>query len=73
MITIGGLFAFVMLILHWWMGDYETRTKAVVTIMYLATFLLILVGTGTMSVVQGIFGIVLGIMTFGTEWSNHRV
>jgi hypothetical protein len=73
MVTVGGLFAFVMLLLHWWIGDYENRTKVVVTLMYLATFLLLMVGASTMSVWQGIFGVVLGIMTFGTEWSNHRV
>ncbi len=60
--------AFGLLVCNWWVGEQEVRTKLIVTGVYVATWLLILVGLLAVIGAQAIFAIVVGAMTFGFDW-----
>ena len=62
-----------LLICNWWVGEQQTRAKLILTLVYFASWLL-LVFTGLWAViaVQALFAIVVGMMTFGIDWMMKR-
>ena len=65
--------AFGLLICNWWVGAQETRTKLIVTAVYVASWLPILfIGLWAVIAIQALFVIVVGMMTFGIDWMMRR-
>ena len=56
----------------WAVGDMEFRTKALLTLLYAASWALVLVGGFAVIVAQALLSIVLGYMTFGAEFLSRR-
>ena len=73
-ISVGALaWAFVMLVFNWIIGEQETSTKIIITFVYVLTWMLLFIGGfWAVSLVQVVFAIVVGIMTFGIDWMMGR-
>ena len=67
--------AFVLVVCCWLVGDLEIRTKLILTLLYLASWGLLLipsVGGYFVIAAQALLSIVLGWMTFGVEFFGGR-
>jgi hypothetical protein len=62
----------VVLGFHWFVGDSEVRTKIIVTLVWLALWGLLFVNGWVLTAAQGIFSLVVGVMTFGADWLSRR-
>ena len=60
--------ALCLLLFNWQIGEQETKTKVILTVVYLLTWALIFIGWWAVTATQAILAIVLGIMTFGLDW-----
>ena len=68
------IFAFVLCICCWWLGDVSFRTKAVLTLLYLASFGLIFVREQSylFVIAQCIWVAIFGVVAFGIDYLNRR-
>ena len=68
------VFALVVVILCWWMGDLGFRTKVILTLLYGASFGLLLVKDAPYLfwVAQCALVAVIGGATFGVDWLRGR-
>ncbi len=68
------IFSLVVLAACWWMGDQTLLTKVILTLLYLASFALLLVPNYPFLflVAQVVLILVIGGMTFGPEWLMKR-
>ena len=64
--------ALALLLCNWWIGEQETKTKVIVTGVYLLTWALVFVGFWAVTGAQAILAIVLGMMTFGIDWMMRQ-
>jgi hypothetical protein len=64
----------VVLIACWWIGDVGLTTKIILTAIYLASFGLLFIPNWSFLfiVVQCIFILIVGAMTFGTSWLKRN-
>ena len=60
-----GILTFVLLVMCWLMGDQEFRTKLILTLVYLGSWVLNFVHPLLCLAVQGILAVVLWYSTFG--------
>ncbi len=65
--------AFVLLVCVWIFGDAELSTKVLLTMLYLASWALLLWSPGVMFATHSLLSIILGAMAFGVDWLNQRV
>jgi hypothetical protein len=63
---------FILLACCWAISDATLRTKLVMTFLYGASWLLLLANAAFVIVAQCLLAIVLGGLTFGTEWLTRR-
>ena len=63
---------FTLLACCWAISDATLRTKLVMTFLYGASWLLLLVNASFVIAAQCLLAIVLGGLTFGTEWLTRR-
>jgi hypothetical protein len=66
------IFSVVVLGAHWYVGDSEFRTKLIVTLVWLATWLLLFADFWFAIGAQAMFTLVVGAMTFGAQWVGRR-
>ena len=68
------IFSLVVLVACWWVGDQTLLTKLVLTLLYLASFALLLVPDYPFLflVAQVVLILVIGGWTFGPEWLMKR-
>jgi hypothetical protein len=62
----------VLLGFFWYMGDALFRTKVIVTLLYLASWAILLWNQYAVVVVQILLTIILGWLTFGVEFLGRR-
>jgi hypothetical protein len=69
------LFALILFVCCWWIGDLEFRTKVVLTVLYLGRFALLLAKDFSYLFIlsQCILAAVFGMATFGTDFLNRRM
>jgi len=56
--------AFTNLVFLWWIGDYEDKTKLIMTVVYLTTWVLVFVGFWAVTLAQIPFALIAGAMAF---------
>ena len=70
------LFVYVLtlalLVCCWAIGDMEFRTKLILTVIYLGSWGLIFVSGALVVSAQALLCIILGFMTFGTDFLGGR-
>jgi hypothetical protein len=66
---------FILVVCCWWIGDLMFRTKVILTLLYLASFALILAKDFAFLFIasQCVLAAVFGLATFGTDFLNRRV
>jgi hypothetical protein len=62
--------ALVLLVCCWSVGEMEGRTKLVITGLYLASWLLMIINGWFVVAAQALFSLVVGTMTFGPGWGR---
>ena len=63
-----GILGLVLILFMWSSRDVEGGAKIILTLMYLGSWLLVLVNPGLALAGQAIVALVVGGMTFGVEW-----
>jgi hypothetical protein len=66
------LLALVLLVCCWAVGDMEVRTKLILTLVYVASWGLVFVGSYAVVGAQAVLSIILGLMTFGPGFFGGR-
>jgi hypothetical protein len=68
------LLALAVLIGCWWVGDISVMTKLIATVLFVASFALLLIPNYgfLFTVFHCVFVIVVGGMTFGLDWLTRR-
>jgi hypothetical protein len=64
--------AAVLLVCLWLFGEVEFRTKLVLTLLYGATWLLLLASPYAVLAAQALMAMILGGTTFGVEFLGRR-
>ena len=70
-----GLFVFVLALVVlaccWYVGDMEVRSKLIITVVYLLTWVLTVINGWFVIGAQALFALVVGTMTFGPGWGRR--
>jgi hypothetical protein len=64
------LICFVLLVCCWLLGPIQTWTKIVLTLIYCASWLLVLSSWGYLMAGQAVVAIILGFATFGARFGR---
>jgi hypothetical protein len=65
-----GILALILTAAMWWMGEWEFRTKLILTLIYFGTWLLVLVNPYLVLAAQALYCVVVGYGTFGSSFAK---
>ena len=66
------ILALVLIVCVWIFGDVSFGTKLVLTVLYLASWALMLLSPWIMITAHALLSIVFGAVAFGVDWLNQR-
>ena len=66
------ILALVLIVCVWIFGDVSLGTKLMLTVLYLASWALVLLSPWIMIAAHALLSIVFGAAAFGVDWLNQR-